>query len=233
VTRIGPVELVVTHLTRMHDDHVCLAGLDRTTGRHIRPVTGARIARSYLDRPGGTVQIGSILRFTAMTPMPSPPEVEDHLFREVDSDVIGQVTDRELWTMLEAAESSDLTTIFGPSFHRSGHTWALDERTGLASLGVIRAHERHGPQIDAYGKVRMALLGDDGELLSIPVTDLRLFRADDGTPDRSGVVELKRQVDRAHVLLSVGVGRAWAPDGEKRRHWLQVNNIHVEPGSLR
>lgn len=233
MTRVGPVEIVLTHLTRMHDGHICIAGLDRTSGRHIRPVTGARIPRSYLDRPGGKIQIGSILRFTAMTPVPSAPEVEDHQFREADSDVIGQVSDHDLWTILEAAESPDLMTIFGPSFHRAGRTWALDEGEGSASLGVVRARERHGPTIDAYGKVRLVFRGDDGELLNIPVTDLRLFRADDGTPDRAAVLELKREVDRGDVLLAVGVGRAWAPDGEKRLHWLQVNNIHVEPAPTR
>ena len=229
MTGIGPLEIIVTHLTRMHDDHVCLAGLDAATGRHIRPVTGSRIPRSYLDRPSGRIQIGSRLRFSVMTPVPTPPEVEDHLFREADSDVGLRATDAELWAALESVEMSNLAAVFGPNLHRIGHTWALDEGTGTASLGVVRARERHGPVIDAYGKVRMAFLGDDGELLNIPVTDLRLFRAD-GKPDAVEVSGMRREVDRNPVLLSVGVGRAWAPDGEIRRHWLQVNNIHVKPG---
>lgn len=214
----------------MHDGHICIAGLDRATGHHIRPVTGGRIPLSFLDRPGGTIQIGSILHFTAMLPQPSAPEVEDHFFRAADCDVSGLLGDRDLWAMLKAAECTNLGTVFGPDLHREGRTWALDEGKGAASLGIISPRQKDGPVIDRYGKVRMAFLGDDGDLLTTTVTDLRLFEVDVSEPNRAAISHMKRRVDQDEVLLSVGVGRAWAPDGQTPKHWLQVNNIHIKPG---
>lgn len=74
----------------------------------------------------------------------------------------------------------------------------------------------------------------DPEGPTLKVTDLRLYA---GEPPvvRDDVVRALRQrmADGAGVILSVGLGRAWQKhDDTAPRHWLQVNNIHLEDDPL-
>jgi len=46
--------------------------------------------------------------------------------------------------------------------------------------------------------------------------------------DDRRVEVLEDRLRRRDVLLCVGVGRPWAPEDEEPRHWLQVNNVHLD-----
>lgn len=218
--------MVVTHLTRMHGGHICIAGLDTTTNRHIRPVLGRSIESTFLTRGSSQIGIGSILHFIRMVPTPSAPEVEDRWFREEDCTIVGALTAVELRTRLQACAATGLSEIFGPLLQRNGRTWAMPAGQGEASLGVLAGAVLGAPQVDAYGRLRMTI--DDGTgPANVAVTDLRLFEDDGETPNRRAILHTKLSMGGSRTLLSVGVGRAWARDGEPRGHWLQVNNIHV------
>lgn len=218
--------MVVTHLTRMRSGHICIAGLDTTTNQHVRPVLGRAIERTFLTQDSGEIGIGSILQFARMISTPNPPEVEDCLFRVDDCTLIGVASDADLRSRLSGCAAIELAEIFGPLFHRQGRTWALPEGQGAASLGVLRGATLDAPRLDGYGNLRMKV--DDGTgTATVAVTDLRLFEEDGVTPDRRAILNTARDMRKRDVMLSVGVGRAWGPDGEPRVHWLQINNIHV------
>jgi hypothetical protein len=45
------MRIVVNHLTRMQPGYICVAGMERQGGRHVRPVlAGGRWTRAYLGR---------------------------------------------------------------------------------------------------------------------------------------------------------------------------------------
>lgn len=222
----GPVTIVVTHLTRMRGGHICIAGLDTTSNKHVRPVLGRAIERAFLTQGSSEIRIGSTIQFARMTPVPNPPEIEDCLFQIEECTLMGQVSVADIRKFCSNVARIQLTDIFGPLLHRNGRTWALPEGQGAASLGVLRGAVVGAPHVDGYGNVRMTV--DDGAgQATVPVTDLRLFKDDGETPNQRAILEMKVVMRNRDVLLSVGVGRAWARDNEAPVHWLQVNNIHV------
>lgn len=225
----GPVEILVTHLTRMSGGNICLAGIDRANGRHVRPVLEAgKLDHSFLKRPSGHIMIGSVLRFAWMRPRPLVPEIEDHVLAPAESDVVGLASEDELWAALQAAKRSTLAEIFGPEMHRVGRTAALERGTGRASLGVIDVSGFEGPWLESQWerpKIRARFIGDDGAPLNVPVTDLRLFAPDCVQHNQAALDEAKAKSSRSTILLSIGVG---LPGLEPPRHWLQINNIHMK-----
>ncbi len=64
--------------------------------------------------------------------------------------------------------------------------------------------------------------------LVLPVTDLRLYDIEAGAVDDRRVELLAERLRRRDVLLAVGLTRCWARDGDVPRHWLQVNNVHLD-----
>jgi hypothetical protein len=87
--------------------------------------------------------------------------------------------------------------------------------------------------VDHRGTVRMVL-----ECLTpsvdLSVTDLRLYERDHKTPRRDLVADVQRRIDAGvEVILSVGLTRPWRKQNDTaERHWLQVNNIHLQDDPL-
>jgi hypothetical protein len=66
--------------------------------------------------------------------------------------------------------------------------------------------------------------------LDLSVTDLRLCEADNKTVREELLGNLQRRIESGvPVIVSVGLARAFRAQGDTQsRHWLQVNNIHLE-----
>jgi len=82
---------------------------------------------------------------------------------------------------------------------------------------------------DSKTAIRMHI--DDGQFrVWLPVTDLRLHKADHATPDLQVVESVRRRLrGPGAVILSVGLTRGYASSTEPQPvHWLQVNNVHLE-----
>ncbi len=83
--------------------------------------------------------------------------------------------------------------------------------------------------INRWGKIR-AQVADGAFDVDLSVTDLRLYAEDQKTPRAKVVADMQRRIRRGvGVILSVGLARAFQVTGDTaRRHWLQVNNLHLE-----
>jgi hypothetical protein len=87
--------------------------------------------------------------------------------------------------------------------------------------------------VSGYGKIRMLIT--DGVLTAdLSVTDLRLCATDHKTPDEHAIRQVNRRIwAGVGVILSVGLSRPWQQsDDTLARHWLQVNNIHLEDSAV-
>jgi hypothetical protein len=81
--------------------------------------------------------------------------------------------------------------------------------------------------------VRIVVTDEDLGPLSLPLTDLRVYDLESNAVDERHLELLRNRVRRRRdVLLSVGVGRPWARKGGELRHWLQVNNVHLDDNPL-
>jgi hypothetical protein len=105
----------------------------------------------------------------------------------------------------------------------------VDEAQGNASLGCLRTEIPPSIAINRWGKIR-AQVADGTFDVDLSVTDLRLYEKDQQTPRAAAVASIQQRIDQGvGVILSVGLARAFQVSGDaRRRHWLQVNNFHLE-----
>ena len=231
------MSFVVTQLTRMRDGHVCVAGIDTVTGKHVRPVLPGygRFAATSLARNGGAFELGAVVDLGPTRPRPEQPETEDVVLMGQPTRQ-GELSPKELWALLDRGAEGTLEAIFGPALEKKGaRACGTASGQGQASLGVLRPA---GPvrlqmlEFEEGTKIK-ATVPFGAEWISVPVTDVRLFEADCITPSRARFERVSAMLSSgSSVLLAVGLARAWPLNDPTAVHWLQVNGVFVNDGAL-
>ncbi len=229
------MRIVINHLTRMHGSHVCTAGVDVDTRRHVRPVLAHEAVPFYLlARYGGPFDMARLLDLGAARPQPEPPHVEDHVFVPARVRAERTVTYGEFWALLEELSRPRLADLFGAALRPRGDTQrcGTDVGQGAASLGCLRVAAP--PQLYVLprpgGKPQVRMRFGDGQLdVDASVTDLRLFASDHATPDAPAIrAATERMRHSDGIILAVGLTRKYrGAESQPYAHWLQVNNIHL------
>jgi hypothetical protein len=217
------MRFVVTDLTRMSSGHICVAGLEEQSGSHVRPI----LARSQLSRvlyrgEGGPFAVGALIDLGSVTPRPVPPDVEDQVFREANVRRVRQLDPNEFWTAIDAASVTDLLSAFGGAL--TVHNASLVAPSGTGSASLAAWIPREPPEIWIRGDDVRCGFHLDGTLLDLKLNSLDLYDDAQRSPRRAGVDALIASLRRGDVRMSVGLTRAF-----RGFHWLQVNNIHVQP----
>lgn len=227
------MKIVVNHLTRMQPGYICVAGLDLQTNAHVRPVLPAsRLTIDLLKRKGGPFDIAVVVDLGETKLRGTPPETEDHVFDPAQLASVRELTAERFWKLLKSVPSKTLTEIFGDKLKPQGNGCAVDEGTGSVSLGCMSPVTPPKIFINGWGKIRIRL--DDGTFdVDLSVTDLRLYEHNQETPRAKMVTNVQRRIEKGvGVILAIGLARAFRAQGDTaRRHWLQVNNIHLEDDS--
>jgi hypothetical protein len=222
------MKIVVNHLTRMKPGYICVAGIDQSSGKHVRPVIAySRITEDLLKRNGGPFDIAAAVDLGTVHARHSPPEVEDHVFDPRHAKAKAVLGPDKFWQLLQATSEPTLIDIFGTSLKSNGRSMAVDRGEGTASLGCWASGSPPVIEVDGYNKVKLRVQ-DEGRSLYVGVTDVRLHDGDQ--PKSKVITDLNRRL-RAGVscILSVGLSRAFIKKGDtEERHFLQVNNIHLE-----
>ncbi len=224
------MRIVVNHITRMAPGYMCVAGINTADGTHVRPVLqGRRLSVSSLRRVGGPFDIASIVELGRTKAVGEPPEVEDQLFELRNARRMGALRGDDFWNLLEQTTRPDLESLFGRELKAQGRTCAVDIGDGSASLGCLQPADRPMFRLE-YGRLRIELADPRFGRLSLPVTDFRLFNRDQETPRQEIVESINVRISGGiPVILSVGLTRSWQrPDDNQSRHWLQINNIHLQ-----
>lgn len=229
------MRIVVNHLTRMQPGFVCIAGIDPATGRHVRPELPGRVRIDMLGPNGGPFDMAVEVELGRVKPHPSPPEVEDCLVTPSALRKVRDLPADEFWRLLKSVARPRLVEIFGPGFCKHGTTWIIEPGKGEASLGCLVPQAPPFLEVcveDYQGqpkqRIRCHVRDRDGECFP-PVTDLRLYRADQKTPRHELVADLNRRMKAGvAAILSVGVTRAMG----QGKHWFQVNNLHLRDNPI-
>ena len=228
------MRIIVNHVTRMQHGYVCVAGVEPQSGRHVRPVLNGklRLTDSLLTTHGGPFDMASLVDLGAVRPVGEAPEVEDHQFSGVEARAIGIAIPADFWRLLQSVARDRLADIFGLDLEQYASTCAVPLGKGIASLGCLALTSR--PRVVIYegaGATSPRLHFTDGAFeLTAAITDLRIYERDYTTLRRDVIASLNERFEQgARVILSVGLTRPWQKPGEaEERHWLQVNNIHLE-----
>jgi hypothetical protein len=218
----------------MQPGYFCVAGLEANTPRHIRPVLRhGRLTTDLLRPNGGPFDIGSIVDLGPTTHAPHAPELEDHRFDPSTSRRLFDDTPDGYWDALVGAARESLEGIFGSALELWDESGTVDVGEGHASLGCLEPEKQPWLYVDHRGTVRMVL---DYLIPSVDlsVNDLRLYESDGRTPRRNLVDSVQQRLEAGvEIILSVGLTRPWQKWGDtEERHWLQVNNIHLEDNPL-
>jgi len=229
------MRMVISHLTRMHGGHICVAGVDLQTRRHVRPVlsTGP-ISSHLLARYGGPFEMAHVVDLGRLRPRPEEPHVEDYILVPSWVKVERTAEAHEFWNLLHEVTATRFREIFGEALKAVGHMrLGTEPGCGSASLGCLRP--RDPPQLYLAaardGKRQIRIKFTDGAMRAdASVTDLRLYGDDHATPDADKVRGVAKWIlDSEGVLLGVGLTRKFRPSEQAAYvHYLQVNNIHLK-----
>lgn len=229
------MRIVVNHLTRMHGGHICVAGVDLETGRHVRPLLGHENMPFYLlARYGGPFDMARIVDLGAARYRPEPPHVEDYVFVASRAKVRRSAASQEFWGLLDGLAKPTLREVFGGPLRAVGRSrYGTDVGKGLASLGCFRPQRPPDLYLAASreGKPQIRMKLGDGQIeADAGVTDLRLRGADHATPDQDTVRAVARRICGSdQVILSLGLTRKYRPSEKADYvHYLQVNNVHLK-----
>ena len=231
---VGILRILVDHLTRMQPGYFCVAGVDVSTLRHIRPVLRRDRLTTDLLRPnGGPFDVGSVVYLGSTTNAGHPPELEDRRFDPSRARWLFDDDPADFWDTLHKVAQKSLEEIFGPALELWDESGTVDVGEGRASLGCLRPEKQPWLYVDHRGTVRLVL---DYLMPSVDlsVNDLRLYESDGRTPRRDLIASVEKRLEAGvEVILSVGLTRPWQKRGDTaERHWLQLNNIHLEDDPL-
>lgn len=238
-------EILITDLTAMHEDRVCIAGIDRDWNT-IRPAFArSNPTRSHLQRDSQVLIRPRAVVAMQLEPLadPAAPHVEDHLWTGLHRMRIVDMLDDDRWLQaLQGLVERCPRPLFGGGLKRLGKDRNRVTRPGDAtySLATVQCSGditfRFNLKAGNQTGFRYALRFSDsrGEVYeNIPVTDLALrawadARFNQGANPQAVSDELTAELNAAHsVCLRVGLGREY-----KGKLWLQVNGIYSFPDWL-
>ncbi len=213
----------------MQPGYICVAGIDLQNRAHIRPVLEhGSLTRDLLLTGDGPFDLGCVVDLGATVPVGSAPEHEDHRFESAGAFCQGRVPDDYFWETLTDHASDTLQGIFSKDLLRREKSCTVDVGKGSASLGCLKPRGKPRVYVNDYGSIRVSFpwLSPPADL---SLTDLRFYEEDHKTPRRDLVQAVDSRIEAGdETILSVGLTRAWQKPGDtEKRHWLQVNNIHL------
>ena len=216
----------------MKGTRICLAGVNWFTGEHVRATTddGDELSRELLVENGGPLSVGSRVDLGAVTPKPSNPRTEDHLFDTENLEPICVLNDHKFLELLEKVSASNLQEAFGPALKQRGPSkLAVTPGTGSTSLAVIKPSEQPVLNVSIYEKVQLRLSQPTGPIY-LPVTDYRYYEDDQKTVRGDRVADVaERLAAGTPVFLALGLTTPFPTTGEDQPlDWLQVNNLILE-----
>lgn len=220
------MRIVVSHLTRMRQGYMCVAGV--VNGSHKRPVLEhGQLSRTLLTSEGGPFSLGALVDLGTVELRPNAPEVEDVVFYPEHARYVRHLKAEEFFEKsIESMSKSSVKEVFGEELEkRYTASAAVPIGIGSSSLGIVGPLEKANIFVDtAYDpKIRLSfadpIMGD----IKPSVTDLRLWKKDHRTPNIEIIDMIRERLKGCYI--AVGLTRAYKDRYGKEWHWLQVNNV--------
>jgi hypothetical protein len=237
-------EVIITDLTRMRGNHICLAGYriegDRF-GDCIRPEWQYEpLPENWLYSAEGVIRPFSIVDFDLISHRPAPPHTEDWIVGRryhVSNDF---ALDRAEEVLLWSYDASIQDLYGGRVVNDEG--WYVPANTGVGSLGTIRLRSLDDVvfrQREDYGtwNFRLRFRDESDDSYSLSVTDLcfrymleRLRDQYHYRPEAAAEYVRRKIAGSDVVYLRIGLSRPYGSTRE--RCFLQINGVHTFPDYL-
>ena len=219
--------LVITDVTRMREDRVCVVGLN-AAGDSIRPVLpyeNVRLQSLYRDKKL-IIAPRHVVEFQFLRRIQKPPHVEDCAYAPERSKLIKALTQEEMKQALERSRSDSVKELFGDELIEGKY---VKPGTGERSIGTVRARI----SVIDLTKERISFYDASGKYYPYrKVTDFVFTAHARNVLGQSSEEQLQfaQNIKRARdIYLRLGLTRPWTnPDGIEGC-WLQVTGIHAFP----
>ncbi len=233
-------ELLVTDLTRMFGNRVCVAGYVSGVGC-VRPLDwhGYHLEESWLSVGERYIRPFDVVEIDLLEHRPDPPHTEDWITNPASRRYVRSVGAAERPKWLVAHDDRAVDQIFGTLVHRD-HGSYVTEGEGNRSLGTVGISRLDRVMYDAeYGdwEYRLAFADGFGQHYRLAVTDLAFryyldhLRVREGLSAPAAAQRVFRELASADwVYLRVGLARHWKkfPD----RCYLQITGVYSYPDYL-
>lgn len=237
--------LIITDVTRMSNQRVCVAGVTET-GVTIRPIFDYQeLEEDWLFKDGQ-----AIIRPFALVELDlqdrnlklRPPHTEDWVVDPHFKRFLGLINVNERLKLLNQTLAPSVSQAFGAEIiHERGFFVNLNQ--GDCSLRTIRPNSidfvDHN-QFNGEFKYRIGFTDQNRVSYALTVTDLSFRYFVDDLRERSKLssyqlgLDLQRKLSQPNIFLRLGLGRAWHPDADhlRDRHYLQMNGVYTFPDYL-
>jgi hypothetical protein len=232
--------LLITDLTRMQEERVCIAGYDQD-GNCIRPVLPPPgIHESTLYSQGRPAVFPfAVVEYDLLEPRPHPPHTEDYRYDPKSVRFIERADEKRKREVLTKTLFQNVSAVFEvPIFSDFGYY--VMEGQGPRSLGTIQPSRVmgtfHGQSPDGNWEYRLGFVDGSGTTYWLTVTDLawRYYhdcQHKEGYASKAISSSLTSALRSSEVYLRVGLARGWEkfPD----RCFLQITGVHTFPDYLK
>lgn len=225
-------KVVITDVTRMHGNRVCIAGLDRNCNC-IRPVLSrGALTVEHLYKDGKLIMAPrNVIAFHLTEKILRPPHTEDCVYDPARAELQETLTVEQMRKVLVKSCFGSVDEIFGEPLIEGKY---LKPGMGERPTRTVRARVAN---IDLANQ-RISFCDKSGKFYPLrKVTDLSFhaYAAEcTGTGQEKAVVKrLKWRFRKADdVFLRLSLTRPWArPDGVEGC-WLQITGVHSFPDYL-
>ncbi|HTZ75853.1 MAG TPA: hypothetical protein VMB47_18195 [Candidatus Aquilonibacter sp.] len=190
------------------------------------------MSRELLREEGGVFEIGALVDLGDTRNIGHAPEVEDREFSVENLRYRRRLKPDAFWKSLTQTSHNELHSIFGDELEQRESSCTVNVDCGVASLGHLAPERIPYFAVNPWGKIRMQISAGQFRP-DLSVTDIRLYKSDQQTARRRIQASVAGRLAETRVLLAVGLTRPWKKNSDTvQRHWLQVNNIHLEEDPL-
>jgi hypothetical protein len=236
--------LLITDVTRMREDHVCVAALDER-GRSVRPLPGVNVnhRRSDLRTPGGeVVRPRALVEGSFVAPGGlRPPHLEDLVYQKAGLRIPAVLSQQEFTARLKSSCLRGVADLYGSGLRGAPRAY-LAGGTGHCSLGTVSPARPPRLRLAAYqGKLRVRLEFEterDDSPWDFPVADLAAFGHIESQLGKLALPKLESTINAGlarsrSVYLRLGLARPFqAGLYSESRCYVQVIGIHTDPDYL-
>jgi hypothetical protein len=229
--------LIITDLTRMYHQNVCIAGYTRSH-ECIRPVsTGGGIPETTLFRDHQAILYPFVeIELELIKPKSEKPHSEDYTYNPWSLRSVGEVQDREEvlgWSLFDSVEA-----IFEQEIHTDLGYYVLACQ-GPRSLGSIKPagvlEVKYAPGAEGNWDYRLGFIDQKGTSYRLKIVDLTWqyycdSLRDESTAPKEIADRITKDFAKRHIYLRIGLSRGWNKFPE--RCYLQITGIYTFPDYL-
>jgi hypothetical protein len=214
--------LLITDVTRMSGDRVCVAAINQSR-QNVRPVLPYGISESWLYQQSTVVvRPFSIISLDLHQNLPQPPHTEDWSFNpgSLSFERLLEVNSRE--KCLTEILDPDVASIFGAEIQTDSGCY-LQAGEGSRSLGTIKVQQIERFDHSRYDSWDYRLYFRDASSIRyhLKVTDLSLRYYVDALRETQHLdckeigQRLTQAFQQSQVFLRIGLARKWHPDRDQ------------------